>query len=242
MIRISLMFLFFSVALTVSLFAEDSPDGLIKKSDAVLYGQSFTADLEISVYKNGQLDQTTRMQAFLKGNHKMILIYFYPTRDKDRALLKDGDDLWLYMPSNRKFLKIGSRQRMGESDFNYGDILNVNLSEDYDAKIISETNIQDQPSYELELLAKTPEVTYAKIICFIRKADLAPVKREFYTKTDKLMKEMVFADYQGVRPMKFIMSGTLNKTEYSTMVFSNLKLNVALEDEMFTKSFIERRR
>ena len=241
MVKIFLI-LFLSIVLSVSLFTEDSPGTLVKKSDAVLYGQSFTADLEINVYKNEQLDQTTRMQAFLKGNHKMILIYFYPTRDKDRAMLKDRDDLWLYMPSNRKFLKIGSRQRMGESDFNYGDILNVNLSEDYNARILSETNVQDQPSYEMELLAKTPEVTYAKIICFIRKTDLAPVKREFYTKTGKLMKEMVFTDYQGARPMKFIMSGAMNKTEYSTMVFSNLKLNVPLEDEMFTKSFIERRR
>lgn len=242
MIKIFKIFLLISFSLTINLYSEDSANALVSESDAVLYGQSFTADLEINVYKNEQLEQTTRMQAFLKGNERMILLYYYPTRDKDRALLKYGDDLWLYMPSNRKFLKIGSRQRMGESDFNYGDILNVNLSADYDAKIISETNIQDQLSYKLELLAKTPEVTYAKIVCFIRKTDLAPVKREFYTKTDKLMKEMAFADYQGARPMKFIMSGTLNKTEYSTMVFSNLKLNVALEDEMFSKSFIERRR
>lgn len=242
MIKVFSIILILSITCLTGLFPEDSAGELIKESDAILFGQSFTADLEIDVYKNENLDQTTRMQAFMKGNQKMILIYYYPTRDKDRALLKDGDDLWLYMPSNRKFLKIGSRQRMGSSDFNYGDILNVNLSADYDAKFLPETNIQEQSLYRLELSAKTPDITYAKIICTIRKSDLAPVKREFYTKTDKLMKEMVFSEFQGARPMKFIMSGSLNKTEYSTLSFSNLKLNVGLDDEMFSKSFIERRR
>jgi outer membrane lipoprotein-sorting protein len=223
---------------------DETGAAVIEKSDYVLYGDSTEADIEIKTFRDNVLKKTTAMAAKLKGSDQMIMVFTHPPRSKNNALLKNGDNLWMYYIQRKKFLRIGARQLMGGSDFSYGDILNVNLARDYTAAIVeSNINLEGHICYKLELIAKRKKVTYDRIVCYIRKKDFAPIKREFYTKSGQLFKEMIFQDFNGARPMKFLMTNKLiNTIEYSIMEFSNLKLNVSLDDRIFTKNYLLRGR
>jgi outer membrane lipoprotein-sorting protein len=237
------LIVFFS-ALDLYPGADETGAAVIKKSDYVLYGDSTEADIEIKTFRNNVLKKTTAMAAKLKGSEYMIMVFTHPPRNKNNALLKNGDNLWMYFIKRKKFLRIGARQLMGGSDFSYGDILNVNLARDYTAAIV-ENNIDmdDHICFKLELTAKRKKVTYDRIICYVRKKDFAPIRIEFYSKSGQLFKEMIFQDFNGARPMKFLMRNKLiNTIEYSIMEFSNLTINVSLDDRVFTKNFLLRGR
>jgi outer membrane lipoprotein-sorting protein len=223
---------------------DETGDAVITKSDYVLNGDTAAANIKIQIFRDNVLKKTTAMSAKLKGSEHMIMVFTHPPRNKNNALLKNGDNLWIYYIKRKKFLRIGARQLMGGSDFSYGDILNVNLARDYNAAIV-ENNIdmEGHICYKLELTAKRKMVTYDRIVCYVRKKDFAPIKREFYTKSGQLFKELIFQDFKGARPMKFLMRNKLiNTNEYSIMEFSDLKLNVSLDDRIFTRNYLLRGR
>lgn len=237
--NIIILCLFCFASGSTALTALEGPASIIKKSDYIIYGKTFKCDMIINVYRDSEVYSTMKMHAMLKGNSRMACFFYYPNRSKDSALLKNGDNMWIFFPGNKRFLNIGAKQNMGGSDFSYGDILNVKLASDYNAAYEdSPAQFNEESCYRIVLTAKKQTATYDKVICYIRKKDLAPLKREFYAKSGKLIKEMEFDNFKGAKPMKYIMKSVLKQNEYSVMEFENLEMNIEIDDTTFTKKYI----
>ncbi|MBD3317003.1 MAG: outer membrane lipoprotein-sorting protein, partial [Chitinivibrionales bacterium] len=175
------LFAFLLAAVSFAGDTEIRPSEIVRKSDEILFGNSAEIGLQIKVFRKGKEKNEMRLEGTLKGEDKMVLYYTYPPRNKNNALLKNGDNLWMFFDAQKRFLSIGSRQLMGGSDFSFGDLLNVNLNKDYIARLLDDTTVVGSyQCYRVELKAREKSVTYDKILCYIRK-DFAPIKREFFT-------------------------------------------------------------
>ena len=91
-----------------------------------------------------------------KGQEKMVALFLSPASEKGRATLRLGDNMWLYIPSVGKPLRITSLQSVVGGVFNNSDILRLDYSSEYDAVILEET----EESYVLDCKAKTSSVAY----------------------------------------------------------------------------------
>jgi hypothetical protein len=89
-----------------------------------------------------------------KGRNKTALLFLVPASEKDRAMLRIGDNMWLYIPSVGRPIRQTSLQSATGGVFNNSDILTLDLSVEYNASILS----QDNHEYILDLKAKTQTV------------------------------------------------------------------------------------
>ncbi len=160
-------------------------------------------------------------------------------------MLRVKDSMWLYRPKINKIIRISGRSNAVGSDFSNTDILFVRLDRDYNARLVDVVDYNGEEAYKLELLAKSEEVTYAKIMYWIRVRDYLPLKRDFYTisghKLKTLKLEVKSNVFEG-NPDTLTMSNVLEKNKKSILQFKYLKSNMVFPDKFFRKNSLIRKR
>lgn len=122
----------------------------------------------------------------------------YPPRAAGGRLLQQGRNMWYHRPDLQKPVSISTRQKMIGAASN-GDIASTNYLKDYDATLLREERVDNEDAYVLELAGKSKWVTYDRIIYWVSKSRLVPVKAEFYTVSGKLFKTASFDIQNTVR-------------------------------------------
>ena len=173
-----------------------------------------------------------------KGKDKVAGVFLDPPGDKDRAILRLGDNMWLYIPNVGKPVRITSLQSATGGVFNNSDILRIDYSAEYDVEAL-----RDSSGLELfHLRAKSKTVAYARLRLWALKQELLPEKIECLTDKGMLIKTLVFKeikDFGGgiVRPSVVETESPLYKGHKSIMVFARLKAR-SIPDEVFSINYL----
>lgn len=168
-----------------------------------------------------------------KDKDKIENLFLKPATDNGRALLRLGENMWLYIPGIAKPLRVASAQSVTGGVFNNSDILRVNYSSEYD--------IVKQQGDILYLKAKNENVTYEKVVMKIDLKRKLPVKLDCYAggvliKTIKYGKITDFGNGI-VRPAVMMTTSPLQKGYKSIMIWAKIKPR-KLKDEYFTLEFM----
>jgi outer membrane lipoprotein-sorting protein len=175
-----------------------------------------------------------------KGRDKVVALFVSPASDKGRVTLRTGDNMWLYIPSVGKPIRITSLQSVTGSIFNNADILRV----DYTAEYEVETAEEQTDRYLLSLKAKTNDVAYDRLKMWVDKKQLLPVTIEAHAASGLLIKTLHFKDIKdfggGIkRPATLETDSPLHKGYKSVMLWSGLK-KASFPDEVFTLNYLPR--
>jgi outer membrane lipoprotein-sorting protein len=177
-----------------------------------------------------------------KGRDKMVALFLDPPSERDRATLRLGDNMWLYIPSVGKPIRITSLQSVIGGVFNNADILRLDYSTEYAVESIEE----DKDTYLLSLKARTGEVAYDRLKMRVDKKTSLPTVIECYAASGLLIKTLTYKDIKdfggGIkRPATLETDSPLFKGYKSVMVYAKVKARV-LPDEVFTLEYLPRSR
>lgn len=175
-----------------------------------------------------------------KGRDKLAAVFLAPASDKGRTTLRQGDNMWLYIPSVGKPMRITSLQSITGGVFNNADILRIDYTEEYTVQAAEER----ADSYLLTLKAKTAEVAYDSLKMTVDKKLLLPLEIEAYAASGMLIKTLHFKDIKdfggGIkRPATVETDSPLYKNYKSVMLYSQLKKR-EVPDEVFTLNYMPR--
>jgi outer membrane lipoprotein-sorting protein len=175
-----------------------------------------------------------------KGRDKVLALFLEPASDKGRSTLRLSDNMWLYIPNVGKPVRITSLQSVIGGVFNNADILRVDYSVEYDAKIEEE----QKDALVLMLKAKTGEVAYDRLKMWVDRKLTLPVKIEAYAASGLLIKTLLFKDIKdfggGIRrPAVIETDSPLYKGYVSVMLYSGIKKR-EVPDEAFTLNNMHR--
>jgi len=175
-----------------------------------------------------------------KGRDKVVALFLSPPSDAGRATLRDGDNMWLYIPNVGKPVRITSLQSVIGGVFNNADILRVDYAVEYNAESMAE----EKDGYLLNLKARTGEVAYDRLKMWVDRKVLLPVKIEAYAASGLLIKTLYFKDIKdfggGIRrPATVETDSPLYKGHRSVMLYSQLKKR-DFPDEVFTLNYLSR--
>jgi hypothetical protein len=175
-----------------------------------------------------------------KGRDKVLALFLEPASDKGRSTLRLADNMWLYIPNVGKPVRITSLQSVIGGVFNNADILRVDYSVEYDAKIEEE----QKDALVLMLKAKTGEVAYDRLKMWVDRKLTLPVKIEAYAASGLLIKTLHFKDIKdfggGIRrPAVLETDSPLHKGYVSVMLYSGIKKR-EVSDETFTLNNMHR--
>ncbi len=226
------LFLFFSCAYGFAA-NKDIPDSdkdaseIIKELAGIMTLCDIRSEQVMTVCrKNGTIRQY-RLKIMTSGKDKVFAEIIAPKQFKGRQFLRLGDTVWAYFPgvsSSRRgqaerrvktAIRVSGRETFMGGDFSNNDVLRLNLVDDYIPKIVED--LPDQ--YVLELKGKNMSITYPGARIWIRKGDSQPIRAEYYTLSDELVKSVRYQDYRDfgegfIRPgMLEMKSAVLPKAE-----------------------------
>jgi len=176
------------------LFAE-FPDGnkILKAIDENVYSGDIITTSRMLIHGR-RSSRTVASLSYSQGNNKSFSEYLSPPRDKGTKMLKLGDNLWIYNPSSDRTVQISGnmlKQSVMGSDLSYEDFMDeVELTVLYTALVTGETTYLDRDCWTLELIAKSPDVSYEKKILHVDKEKSIPLYEEWYAQSGKLLKSV----------------------------------------------------
>jgi outer membrane lipoprotein-sorting protein len=231
-----------SVALFTSAPSLSAIDGtaILQKVDRNLEPESYEMYRKlINIEPDGSKKEFV-IYSVKKGKDNVAALFLAPASDKGRSTLRQGDNMWLYVPSVGKPMRITTQQSVTGGVFSNSDILRVDYSVEYNVT----STVEEGSNYLLELKAKTKEVAYDKLKMTVDKKLIQPLRIEAYASSGMLIKTLYFKDIKdfgnGIkRPATVETDSPLYKGYKSVMLYSGLKKRV-VNDEVFTQGFMSR--
>lgn len=190
------------------------------------------------------------------GDLDKILIRFLTPRDVENTALltweaKDGnDDQWLYLPATKKPKRIaasGKKNRFMGTDFTYEDLRPENVAVNTYTLARSEA-VDGQDCWVIESVPanarQAADTAYSKRRLWIRKDNMAMVKREYYDKQSRLekvelMRKLVSVKGAAWRTDEYEMQDLLNGTKTIVSV-EKRAVEKGLKDDFFTEAELTR--
>ena len=204
-------------------------------------GDSFSFELKVTSLKPDRKDEISKFEVLVKGIDKSLVKFTYPRRDKGKVMLMVGNNLWIYIPTARNPIRISQQQRLMGQVSN-GDVARTNFAADYVPRLLREEELEGKLSYVLELEARTKKVTYHRIIYWVQKNTLNPLKSEFYTISGKLLKTAYYQGYEEMlgreRVTRLVIVDNLREGQSSIMEYSNMKIE-EFPDRIFQKNYLK---
>lgn len=175
-----------------------------------------------------------------KGRDKVAALFLAPASDKGRTTLRQGDNMWLYIPNVGKPVRITSLQSVTGGVFNNADILRVDYSAEYDVTATSEAG----DAWLLDLKAKSGAVAYDRLLLTVDRKTVLPTRIEAYAASGMLIKTLHFKDIKdfggGIRrPATVETDSPLYKGYKSVMLYAAVKKR-EVSDEVFTLNYMAR--
>lgn len=175
-----------------------------------------------------------------KGQDKMVALFLSPASEKGRSTLRLGENMWLYIPSVGKPLRITSLQSVVGGVFNNSDILRLDYGAEYNATILEET----EDTYVLDCRAKTTSVAYDNLKMTVDKKTMVPTTIACHAASGMLIKTLYYKNIKDfgdnmVRPSVLETDSPLHKGYKSAMVYARI-VKKELADEVFTLNYLSR--
>ena len=233
--------------------AAPSAEDILIASDAIRNpGRAFSVTVTLTEFQAGKQVDTSTLVSYSRtqaqgGQFASLLRFVLPARDAGKLMLKNGNDLWFYDPTNKASVRLSPQQRLLGQASN-GDVATVNLAKDYKATLAGEEDIQDgerrtRKAHKLALTAISPDVTYASIEMWIDAENNRPIKARFFAESSRLLKTAYYRRFQpelgADRPTETVIIDGLNPQSVTLMRFSDYKART-IPDTWMQRDFLPR--
>lgn len=146
---------------------------------------AFTMELTVA---SGKASQRWRVAARENGDARLDGL---SDKEKGRAVLLRGDEMWLLLPGTKHPLKVTPQQRLLGPAAG-GDVARTRFREDYRVDGVAEDTLEGRPCWRLDLVAKRPALSARTVRLWVAREGGMPVKAEFHLASGKLARTARF--------------------------------------------------
>ena len=234
-----------------SVFATPGVNQILAEIDEIMdLNSDGTAKVKITQQKAGEGVKVYESIYYLRDKDDAFLIIMTaPEVEKGNGYLKQDDNFWMYRRNTRTFQHINRDESIAGTNAKGGDFENKKLTELYEPtldeagrEIIAETMLGKIPVYQFELTAKTEDVSYPKVIFWVRKDNFLPLKTEGYSLSGTLMESAYYLKYTRIDGkymwVKTMIVDEFEKGNKAVVEIENISLQ-KIDDYVFTKSYLE---
>ncbi|EJC6764046.1 outer membrane lipoprotein-sorting protein [Vibrio parahaemolyticus] len=180
----ALLFLLFT-----SLSYAESAFDIVQKSDQAMRGKSSYSEATMEIVRPDWTRSMT-MKSWTKGTELSLVLVTAPAKDKGSASLKRHREMWNWVPSIERIIKIApsmlSQSWMG-SDFTNDDLINQSsIVVDYQHALVGNDSFEGDKVWVIEATAKPDApVVWNKVTLWISQSTYLQRKVEFYDEFDE---------------------------------------------------------
>ncbi|MCB0480207.1 MAG: outer membrane lipoprotein-sorting protein [Flavobacteriales bacterium] len=235
--------LFLSIG-TYNLKSQDlTAKQIIEKANNLTLGRSAKGEMEMTI-ERPSWSRTITMKTWSLGRGYSLIYITAPARDKGQVFLKRETEMWNWMPTVSRMMKIPSSM-MGQSwmgsDFTNDDLVRMNsIVEDYTHKILGEEKINGFECYKIELMPKEEAaVVWGKLVVWVAKGEYYTMKQENYDEDMMLVNIMTASDVKqmGDRklPARLELIPSDKKNQKTIIVTKWQEFNIDIDESFFSQ-------
>lgn len=237
------------VLLTAVLTADEPPSGewILKRVDENIGSDNKISIAEMVIHgRRGS--RTVKSKSWLRGQDTSFTEYLAPAREKGTKMLKLGDQLWIYLPSTDRTIKISGhmlRQSVMGSDLSYEDMTeDPDLQKLYDAQVVAEEVILERPCWVLELTSKGGDIAYHSRKIWVDKERFVSLREDRFARSGKLLKTFEVKEISRIRnrwvPTRMVFKDVLKSGKGTEFILESIEFNADIPEHVFTKASLRK--
>lgn len=240
---------FITLALLISPFihAQDAKE-IVKKADLKRRGDTGKATMTITIQRP-TWQREMELKSWSLGNEYSLILVTAPARDKGIVFLKRKKEIWNWMPSIERNIKLPPSMMMQSwmgSDFTNDDLIKESsIVEDYTHTLLGDSVILNRPVYKIQLIPKpNAPVVWGKIYSWIDKKDYMELRTELYDEDGYLVNKINYSDIKDLggrllpAKMEYI---PVDKEGYKTIItYESVEYNIPITTDFFSLQNMKR--
>jgi outer membrane lipoprotein-sorting protein len=236
-----------SLVVSFTALGQDAKE-VIRKADAKRRGDTGSATMTVTIVRP-KWERKMSLKSWSQGTEYSLILVTSPARDKGIVFLKRNKEIWNWIPSIERNIKLPPSMMMQSwmgSDFTNDDLIKESsIVEDYDHTLLGDSIILDRPVYKIQLIPK-PEaaVVWGKIYSWIDKKDFMELRTELYDEDGYLINEVVFSDIKvlGGRllPAKMEYVPVEKKGHKTVIAYEEVKYDIPITTDFFSLQNMKR--
>ncbi len=221
----------------------ESAFDIVQKSDQAMRGDSSYTESTMEIIRPDWTRSMT-MKSWTKGTELSLVLVTAPAKDKGSASLKRQREMWNWVPSIERVIKIApsmlSQSWMG-SDFTNDDLINQSsIVVDYQHQLKGEDVFDGDKVWVIDAVAKLDApVVWSKVTLWISKSTYLQRKVEFYDEFDERVNVMTTYDVKelGGRKLATRMEMLpLDKADNKTVLITHqAQFDFDIDDSFFSQ-------
>jgi outer membrane lipoprotein-sorting protein len=191
------------MAFAMPLIGQDlSAVEIVTKADQKRRGETSLSQMKISIVRpNWSRDM--EVKAWSKGTDYSLLLITSPARDKGTTFLKRDKEIWNWIPSIDRNIKLPPSMMMQSwmgSDFTNDDLIKESsIIEDYTHRLLGDSLILSMDCFKVELIPNPDApVVWGKIYMWIDKKDFMELQTELYDEDGYLVNRVLFSEIENL--------------------------------------------
>jgi outer membrane lipoprotein-sorting protein len=221
---------------------------IVEKANELAMGNSSVGETSMTIQRP-TWSRTVTMKSWSLGTDYYMILITGPARDKGQVFLKRGQEMWNWMPTISRTIKLPpsmmSQSWMG-SDFTNDDLVKMNsIVEDYTHSLLGEDIVNGHTTWKIEMIPKeNAAVVWGKIIMWVAKDEYFQMKSEYYDENMKLVSTMIASDIKQFNdrrlPARLEMIPAENPNQRTILETLNMNYNGKLDENFFSQQNMRR--
>lgn len=244
------LLIIFSLFFAAGLQAQNAAE-LIKKSEELLRGAESSSSRVKMTIQRPKYARELVISTWVK-TEKYALIYLEaPARDKGTVFLKKDKEIWNWVPSIERVIKLPPSMMMQSwmgSDFTNDDLVqSSSLISDYEQEVVATETINDLECYKIQLTPKPDApVVWGKVFIWIAAENYVQMKVEYFDEDDYLintLQVMSLGEFEGrTLPATMQLIPNDEPENKTTIEYLDFKFDIDIKEDFFTVQNMKRLR
>ncbi len=242
-IKIYLTAIILALTVHTACSQEFSAREIVKKADDKGRGLTSQGVMTLTIVRP-DWSRSLTMKSWSKGTDYSLIYITAPAKEKGQVFLKRKTDMWNWVPSIERVIKIPPSMMMQSwmgSDFTNDDLVKESsLVVDYTQKLIGKEKVRDQECYKIELVPlPDAAVTWGKIILWITTEGFNQWKAEYFDEDSNIVNIMNAYDIKrmGDRdiPSKLEIEPVNKKGDKTILEINSMVFNKPISENFFSQ-------
>ena len=229
------------------LYAESAKD-VVAKADELIKSKSSYSEMKMSVIKPDWSREIEMKTWSLEPEFALVLINA-PAKDKGTVTLKREKEVWNWIPSVHRVIKIPPSMMMQSwmgSDFTNDDLVKQSsVVKDYVHSFAGEEEVDGYLCHKIQMIPK-PEagVVWGKVIMWVSKQGYLQLRADYFDEDEYLVKSMIGSKIKkmGGRtiPTHWEMIPVDKPGQKTVMEYISIEFNIDINESFFSQQNMKR--
>lgn len=231
-------------------FTQDAKE-IIRRAEEKMRGkESAYMEMTIEIIRP-KWTRSMSMKSWSKGQEHSLTVLTEPAKDAGTGFLKRGKEVWNWMPSIERSIKMPPSMMMQSwmgTDFTNDDLVKESSNvTDYSHRVVGDSTIDGRKCWKIELIPMPDApVVWGKVIAFIDQQNYVQLRAEQYDEDGykiNILKGSNIKEMDGVILASTLELIPVEKPGQSTVMHINkVQFNEPYEDSFFTVQNMKRMR